>query len=38
MAVMRYSPIAAKYANVAVNEQTTVICMIETEQALDVVE
>lgn len=37
MPVLRYESVPAKYANVAANEITTVICMIETERALEVV-
>ncbi|EIW72044.1 hypothetical protein TREMEDRAFT_72636 [Tremella mesenterica DSM 1558] len=38
MACLRYASIPAKYANVAANEETLVICMIETERAVEDVE
>ena len=34
MPILRYASIPAKHANVVANEETVVICMIETERAL----
>lgn len=35
MPLLRYAHVPAKYANVVANEKTLVICMIETEAALE---
>lgn len=38
MPIFRYASVAAKYANQVSNEGTLIICMIETEKALEDVE
>jgi 2-keto-3-deoxy-L-rhamnonate aldolase RhmA len=38
MPILRYANIPAQHANVVANELTTVICMIETQHAVDHVE
>jgi 2-keto-3-deoxy-L-rhamnonate aldolase RhmA len=38
MPALRYAAVSSKYANQLVNESTLVICMIETQVSLDIVE
>lgn len=38
MPLLRYAKLPSKQANAIANELTTVICMIETEHAVEVVE
>ena len=38
MPIFRYTNVPPKYANKVCNDMTTVICMIESQKAVDVVE
>jgi 2-keto-3-deoxy-L-rhamnonate aldolase RhmA len=38
MPILRYNSVPAKYANPVANDATVVICMIETERALEIAE